>query len=354
VPGRGRPVLGELHKSFVDFAQITRHPVETKGDSYADPWGREKTVGEPMDAHLAEYATLPDVDDTTALLRWFVGAFSLAQRVPYGVGWGLSVPASKRGDRIGVNLGSIQAIYAEYFDDGWWCFVAVPNTNAVRSTIAESKRSLIIGPGSTTVAGADHGVVVGRPTAVATFLRDPSVFAACAELHQRFLHRKLPKPDRANHEVAEFVLAECVDALRDRFGAERHAGIPYVFRAENVGAAPEEGLRRDLAIALQSRGIVALAPDERDLDWDLGWADDQTWTLVNTVDLTRADEELQLRQALGTTLRQYQLYLDRPPRLAVLTNRTPTDDTWTALFADYGVHLFDQPDLLVDTVIALS
>jgi hypothetical protein len=176
------------------------------------------------------------------------------------------------------------------------------------------------------------------------------VFAACEDFHGLLVERRLPKPDRVRDEVAEFILGETVATLRGRFGGGRIAGVPYV--CTETDSAPREGLRQLLARSLQSRGIVALTPDEKDADFDLGWHCDGSWTLVNTVVLVPKAEELQLRILLGTTLRHYQRYLDQPPSLAVLTDRMPTDASWNALFADYGVHLCHQPDQLFDAVTA--
>ncbi len=304
-----------------------------------------------MDPNLTAFSNSPGADQIAALLRWFVEAFSVPERAMYEIVWGLSVPAKTKGDRINLNLASTQALYAECFEDGWWCFVAVPRAATIRATVTETNGALVIGPGPTSIGSVAHDIVVGRPRSIARFLRDPIVFASADDLYGSMLTSRLPRPERANPEVAEFVLGESVDALRNRFASDPSWGAPYLFAA--TAADSRELLRIKLADALQARGIVAREPIGSEDDV-LGWVDAGVPTLAVIVDLTATDEEDELRTTLGTLLRLYQLHLAQTPRLAALGSHTPTDISWYSLFADYGVVLADDPEELVHTLSGVA
>ena len=188
---------------------------------------------------------------------------------------------------------------------------------------------------------------MGRLGSVSALLSDPLIFGECKDFLQQFLKRKLPKPDRANDAVAELVLGLPGAQLRDRAGRKRSIGVPYLFIDEPMSPDDPhpERLRRTLARELQVRGMVAVMPRADEADWHLGWPVADTWTLVNTSQLTPSTEEAQLRNLLGTTLRQYQLHLDNPPALVVLVDRLPQDVAWIDLYADYGISLIEEAEI---------
>ena len=102
-----------------------------------------------MNSILADFEKLPQSNDVKSLINWFVVAFDLQENGQYGVNWGLTIPVKKGGDQLCVNIGPIQAMYAEYFEDGWWCFVALPKTDTVDKIVGDFGTRLALGPGQT-------------------------------------------------------------------------------------------------------------------------------------------------------------------------------------------------------------
>ncbi len=76
-------------------------------------------------------------------------------------------------------------------------------------------------------------------------------------------------------------------------------------------------------------------------DFDLGWDDSTTFTVVEVKSLTRGNETGQLRLGLGQVL-HYAMLLEengRSIRAVLAVERAPTDQRWVGLCAAHRVTL---------------
>jgi len=293
-----------------------------------------------MNEHLEQFRSLPDADSVKGLAAWFIRAHHLPEQSQYGVNWGVALPAKMGGDQLRVNVGAQHAFYAEYFDDGWWCFVYVPRNDAVDRVVKRFGAKVAVGPGQMIAPMREQLVVVGRASTIAELLRDPEFFEQSAALVAAFRDRKLPKADRTNDDTAELILDTPVDALR------RPAvviGVPYfATEAQLERSEPAWRLKHLLGRELQRRGMVAHIPDDGDTDWDLSWrAPDHLVLIGITViaGMSPGDEERALRAVLGSMFRRAQPYRPTEMLLAVVVDRAPVDPSWYEVFTASGMAL---------------
>lgn len=294
-----------------------------------------------MSEHLEQFRSLPDADSVKGLAAWFIRAHRLPELSQYGVNWGVALPAKMAGDQLRVNVGAQHAFYAEYFDDGWWCFVYVPKNETVDRIVKQFGAKIAVGPGQMIAPMREQIVVVGRVSTIAELLRDPVFFEQSAALVTAFRDRKLPKADRTNDGVAELILDTSVDALRQ---PDVMIGTRYRFatEAQRERSEPTWRLKHLLGRELQRRGMVALVPADDDTDWDLAWKAPDHLALIGITGIAGMSpeaEEQELRAALGSMFRRAQPYRSAAMQLAVVVDRAPVDPSWYEVFASSGMSL---------------
>lgn len=110
-----------------------------------------------------------------------------------------------------------------------------------------------------------------------------------------------------------------------------------VDRALGAHAATQNAV----AAWVRSKGMVPLRSGGSAADFDLGWDDGTTFTVVEVKSLTRGNETGQLRLGLGQVL-HYAVLLEengRSIRAVLAVERAPTDQRWVGLCAAHGVTL---------------
>ncbi len=155
-----------------------------------------------MSTHLEEFASLPRTSEVKSLLAWFLRAQDLQHRGAYGVHWGLNLPTKMKGDEIRLNVGPRHPLFAEYFEDGWWCFLQTQKSESMDGVVHSFRDRVAFGDGNS----ADTLLAVGRASTIAEVLRDPVVFRESSALIDLATTARLPRKSLCNDAVAEFIL----------------------------------------------------------------------------------------------------------------------------------------------------
>jgi hypothetical protein len=110
-----------------------------------------------------------------------------------------------------------------------------------------------------------------------------------------------------------------------------------------------------LANYIKAQALIPLSPLPGEPSYDLAWqSKDSRLFVVEVKSLTVANEERQLRLALGQVLRYAQLLSTdaRPALPVVMVERKPTDPSWQLLCDRLGVVLL-WPDRLSDGTVEI-
>lgn len=110
-----------------------------------------------------------------------------------------------------------------------------------------------------------------------------------------------------------------------------------------------------LADALEGCGTTPMSPKPGEPNYDLAWTwGGRTW-VAEVKSLTSANEERQLRLAIGQVLRFAHVLAQggRPVSRMVMVERPPSDETWMDLCSDLGIVLL-WPAILPDLIEILG
>jgi len=107
------------------------------------------------------------------------------------------------------------------------------------------------------------------------------------------------------------------------------------------GLGAHNSTQNAFADALKSAGYLPQSPKPNEPDYDVGWEVGTVVWVGEVKSLTPANEERQMRTALGQVLRYRQSLMALGPevRAAVITEHEPQDATWAALLEENGVAL---------------
>jgi hypothetical protein len=95
-----------------------------------------------------------------------------------------------------------------------------------------------------------------------------------------------------------------------------------------------------LAEAVRAAGLRPLSPAAGDPDFDIAWRQADVTVVAEVKSLTPANEERQLRMALGQILRYaFLLRGDQPVHRVIATERPPDDRTWERLCEALDIRL---------------
>ena len=122
---------------------------------------------------------------------------------------------------------------------------------------------------------------------------------------------------------------------------------PALIERGNRGHARAQNV---LAKHLKAHALIPLSPRPGEPNYDLAWqSKDLKLFVVEVKSLTIANEERQLRLALGQVLRYAQLLSadDRPATPVVMAEREPSDPSWALLCQHLGVLLL-WPECLTE------
>jgi len=132
---------------------------------------------------------------------------------------------------------------------------------------------------------------------------------------------------------------ERVDEHVELDGAAEHRGMDP--DAGGRGLRAHARIQNALASAVSDAGLEPRRPAPDEPQYDLAWDDGKTVTVVEVKSTTPANEERQLRLALGQVQRYVQQLEadDRTIRAVIAVERAPADLSWVELCADKGVVL---------------
>jgi hypothetical protein len=124
-----------------------------------------------------------------------------------------------------------------------------------------------------------------------------------------------------------------------------------VDRALNAHARTQEAL----AEALRAAGKTPCSHEPGEPVFDIAWEDDGTFCVAEVKSLNGANDERQLRLALGQVLRYAHLLRvkGRPVRCYIAVESKPADESWFDLCDDLGVTLL-WPEVFADAVSAVA
>jgi hypothetical protein len=107
------------------------------------------------------------------------------------------------------------------------------------------------------------------------------------------------------------------------------------------GLRAHNATQNAMASALDDAGFTPRSPGSKEPPYDIGWQVGETVWVGEVKSLTPANEENQLRTALGQLLRYRQslVALGFSVRMVVVAEREPTDATWGELLAAEGIAL---------------
>jgi hypothetical protein len=178
-------------------------------------------------------------------------------------------------------------------------------------------------------------------------------------------------PHSSSHGSSGLV-AMVSDRAAPRLRAQTGPGVPYRPADELVSSSSRDPMFPDpaliergnrghaiaqnmLAKRLLQLGLRPLSPRAGEPNYDIAWTANGILWVGEVKSLTNANEEQQLRLALGQVLRYADLLARRGAvtRLVVMTEREPLDATWQQLCERLGVLLL-WPDRLTNLGTLLS
>ncbi len=156
--------------------------------------------------------------------------------------------------------------------------------------------------------------------------------------------------DAALGQVDKSYKVQVVDGQVGRAYERAHEHVELDAAAEHRGVDPDAGgrglrahahIQNTLADVVTDAGWEPRRPKPDEPQYDLAWDDGVTVTVVEVKSLTPANEERQLRLALGQVQRYVQQLdaVDRNVRGAIAVETAPTDSTWVELCAEKGIVL---------------